>query len=180
MRFEPLDLPGAWLVTTEPAQDSRGYFARTFCEKEFREKGLETRFAQHSTSFTKTVGSIRGLHYQRSPDLETKLVRCTRGAIYDVIVDLRRGSPSFGRWIAIELSADHGTQLYIPRGFAHGFQTLEPDTEILYLISPAYVPGGAAGVRYDDPSLSINWPLPVTEISERDRTLPPFDGMPID
>lgn len=180
MKFEQLDLPGAWLITLDPMRDNRGYFARTFCEDEFGQKGLETRFPQHSTSFTQKAGSIRGLHYQRSPDLETKLVRCTQGAIYDVIVDLRRSSPSFGRWAAVELSSGETSQLYIPRGFAHGFQTLKPNTEILYLISPSYVPGGAAGIRYDDPTISVGWPLPVTDISDRDRTLPAFDGLPID
>jgi dTDP-4-dehydrorhamnose 3,5-epimerase len=120
------------------------------------------------------------LHYQRSPDLEAKLVRCTRGAVYDVIVDLRGRSPTFGRWAAVELTADSQTQLYIPRGFAHGFQTLKNDTELLYLISTPYVPGGAAGIRYDDSTLAVQWPLSVSDISDRDRTLPVFDGSAID
>lgn len=180
MRFQQLELAGAWLIALDPARDNRGHFARTFCEKEFGDMGLETRFAQHSTSFTRNAGSVRGLHYQRAPNLETKLVRCTRGAIYDVIVDLRRFSPTFGRWTAVELAADREVQLYIPPGFAHGFQTLEPDTEILYLISPPYVPGGAAGIKHDDAGLAVAWPLPVTDISDRDCALPPFDGLPID
>lgn len=180
MRFEQLELADAWLIRLEPARDNRGHFARTFCEGEFAERGLETRFPQHSTSFTKNAGALRGLHYQRSPDLEAKLVRCTRGAVYDVIVDLRGQSPTFGRWAAVELTADSQTQLYIPRGFAHGFQTLKNDTELLYLISTPYVPGGAAGIRYDDSTLAVQWPLSVADISDRDRTLPVFDGSAID
>lgn len=180
MKFEQLELSGAWLITLEPARDGRGHFARTFCEVEFGERGLETRFPQHSTSFSRHTGTLRGLHYQRSPHLEAKLVRCTRGSIYDVIVDLRTGSPTFGRWAAAELSADNEVQLYIPRGFAHGFQTLQADTEILYLISTAYVPGAAAGIRYNDPGFGVDWPVPVSAISDRDLSLPSFDGSPID
>lgn len=180
MNFERLELGDAWLITLQPTRDNRGHFARTFCEFEFGQRGLETRFVQHSISFTRAAGTIRGLHYQRSPDLEAKVVRCIRGAIYDVIVDLRRSSATFGRWTAVELSEEAGNQLYIPRGFAHGFQSLRPDAELHYLISTPYVPEKAAGIRYDDPRLAVTWPLAVTEISERDRDLPRFEGSPID
>ena len=179
MNFEELSLHGAWLIGMQPVVDNRGHFVRTFCEAEFGLRGLEHRFTQHSSSFTRSAGTIRGLHYQRSPNLEAKVVRCVRGAIYDVIVDLRKNSPTFGRWAAIELSDENCAQLYIPQGFAHGFQSLKPDSEIHYLISPAYVPEGAAGIRYDDAQLAIEWPLEVTNISERDRGLPVFDGRPI-
>jgi dTDP-4-dehydrorhamnose 3,5-epimerase len=180
MIFESLELRGAWLIRLEPSSDNRGHFARTFCELEFGHRGLETHFSQHSTSYTRKAGTIRGLHYQKSPDLEAKVVRCVRGAIYDVIVDLSRDSPTFGRWTAVELSEESGTQLYIPRGFAHGFQSIRPDAELHYMISTPFVPEKAAGIRYDDATLAITWPLAVTNISDRDRALPRFDGSPID
>ncbi len=180
MIFENTALKGAWLIRLEPFRDNRGHFSRTFCEQEFGERGIETRFSQHSISYTRASGTIRGLHYQRSPDLEAKLVRCVRGAIYDAIVDLRRNSSTFGRWIAVELSEECDTQLYIPRGFAHGFQTIRPDVELHYMISTPYVADKAAGIRYDDAALAIPWPLDVTNISDRDRSLPEFDGLPID
>lgn len=180
MIFESLELGDAWLIRLQPSRDSRGHFARTFCEFEFGQRGLEIRFSQHSASYTRNAGTIRGLHYQSSPNLEAKVVRCVRGAIYDVIVDLRRNSPTFGRWTAVELSEESGTQLYIPCGFAHGFQSIRPDTELHYMISKPYVPDKAGGIRYDDAALAITWPLAVTTLSDRDRALPGFDGSPID
>jgi dTDP-4-dehydrorhamnose 3,5-epimerase len=180
MIFESLELNGAWLIKPQPIHDTRGYFTRTFCEFEFGQRGLETRFVQCSSSYTREMGTIRGLHYQSSPNLEAKVVRCVRGAIYDVVLDLRGGSETFGRWTTVELSEESGTQLYIPCGFAHGFQTIRPDCELHYMISTPYVAEKAAGIRYDDAVLAITWPLAVTNISDRDRGLPSFDGSPID
>lgn len=174
MQFEQTTLPGAHLIRPDPAHDERGFFARTFCVREFSEHGLETTFVQHSTSYNIKRGTLRGMHFQRPPDGEVKLVRCLSGAIWDVIVDLRPGSTSFGRWQGFELTARNRHQLYIPKGFAHGFQTLADDTEVGYLISAFHVPGGACGVRHDDPVLAIDWPLPAVAVSERDRSWPDF------
>ena len=174
MRFESTRLEGAWLVQLEPMHDSRGFFARTFCVDEFQSHGLETRFPQHSISSSSRKGTIRGMHFQREPHSETKLVRCLNGSIWDVIVDLRRESPTFGKWSGFELSAENGAQLYIPKGFAHGFQTLSDDALVNYLISERYEPAAASGVRYDDPAFGIEWPLPVTAISEKDLRWPHF------
>lgn len=172
MRFIETELPGAWIIEPEPVRDLRGFFQRTFCEREFEAAGLETRFVQHSTSHSLRAGTLRGLHFQRQPNAEAKLVSCTKGAIFDVIADLRRTSATFGNWVAVELSADNHRQLYVPKGFAHGFQTLVDDAQVAYLISDFYAPGAADGVRYDDPDLAISWPSPVAAISERDLALP--------
>lgn len=174
MRFHPATLKGAYLIEPEPARDERGAFARTFCEREFAAQGLETRFVQHSSSSSVAKGTLRGMHFQREPHAEVKLVRCVRGGICDVIVDLRPGSPTFQRWEAFELSADNGRQLYIPKGFAHGFQTLVDDTELSYLISAYYVAGASAGYRHDDPAFGIAWPLSVTAIAGKDQAWPLF------
>jgi dTDP-4-dehydrorhamnose 3,5-epimerase len=170
MRFEATELEGAWLIGLEPANDQRGFFARTFCTREFAERGLETTFVQHSTSFSATSGTIRGMHFQREPAAEVKVVSCVRGAIYDVIVDLRKRSPTYRRWQGFGLSAENRRRLYIPAGYAHGFQTLSDDAEVEYLISEFYAPQSASGVRYDDPAFAIEWPLPVTSISEKDQS----------
>lgn len=169
MLFTKTDLHGAWLVEPEPNRDSRGWFARTFCEREFGAQGLETRFPQHSTSQNVERGTLRGMHYQRAPHGEVKLVRCLKGAIWDVIIDLNPDSPTFKRWQGFELSAENMRQLYIPKGFAHGFQTLSDDCQIGYLISEFYAPDAATGVRWDDPAFGIEWPLPVTVMSDKDR-----------
>ena len=174
MRFEATELEGAWLIGLDPASDQRGFFARTFCAREFAEQGLETAFVQHSTSFSTTRGTLRGMHFQHKPADEVKVVSCVRGAIYDVIVDLRKHSPTYRRWQGFELSADNRRRLYIPAGYAHGFQTLSDDAEVEYLISEFYAPGSATGVRYDDPAFAISWPLPVTVISEKDRAWPDY------
>jgi len=181
MIFSETRLAGAYLIDVEKRADERGFFARTWCRAEFAERGLETEFAQHSVSFNATSGTLRGLHFQRPPHGETKLVRCLRGALYDVIVDLRAESPTFRQWAAFELTADSRSTLYIPTGFAHGFQTLEPETEVSYMISAAYAPDAGWGLRYDDPSLGIEWPLPPSCLSERDRSWPYLDssGNPI-
>jgi dTDP-4-dehydrorhamnose 3,5-epimerase len=172
MIFEPLPIPGAFRIRLRPVADERGFFARRFCAETFRDHGLETDFVQRSVSFNIRRGTLRGLHYQASPHAETKLVRCTRGAAFDVLVDLRPGSPGRGTWHGEEISADSGTVLYIPAGVAHGFQTLMEDTEIDYEITPAYVPGAVRGIRFDDPALAIDWPISDAVISERDRALP--------
>ncbi len=176
MIFTKTDLAGAWLVEPEPARDTRGWFARTFCEREFGAHGLETRFPQHSTSQNVQRGTLRGMHFQRAPHAEVKLVRCLKGAIWDVIIDLNPDSPTYRRWQGFELSAENMRQLYIPKGFAHGFQTLKDDCQIGYLISEFYAPDAAAGVRWDDSAFAIEWPLPVSEISDKDRAWPDFAG----
>jgi len=176
MRFLETDLDQAWLIEPEPVGDQRGSFARTFCEREFAKKGLEIRFVQHSVSHSRTAGTLRGMHFQRPPHEEVKLVRCIRGAIYDVIIDLRADSPTRGQWTGFELTDSNMRQLYIPAGFAHGFQTLCDDTEINYLISAFYAPEAASGLRYNDPAFGIEWPLAVSVISEKDRAWPDFAG----
>ena len=172
MRFEPTGLDGAWLVQLAPIRDERGFFARTFCEKEFREHGLVTRFPQHSVSSSSLKATLRGMHFQSEPHAEVKLVRCLSGSIWDVIIDLRAGSPTFRQWRGFELSEQNGSQLYIPKGFAHGFQTLSDDVQVNYLISEFYEPSAATGVRYDDPAFGIAWPLAVTTISDKDMNWP--------
>lgn len=174
MIFTPTDLNGAWLVEPQPFRDPRGWFARTFCEREFAEHGLETRFVQHSTSQNVHKGTLRGMHFQREPHAEVKLVRCLKGAIYDAIIDLRPDSPTFKQTRGFELSAENGRQLYIPKGFAHGFQTLTDECEIGYLISEFYAPEASSGVRYDDPAFALAWPLPISVISDKDRAWPDF------
>lgn len=174
MKFQPTKLRDAHLIQLEPARDQRGFFARTFCVEEFGAHGLEVHYPQHSLSFSTHKGTLRGMHYQCDPGWETKLVRCARGVILDVIIDIRPSSPTYCHWQQFELSAENGCQLYIPKGFAHGFQTLSDDVEVDYLISAAYQPGLARGIRFDDPAFGINWPLPVTEISEKDLNWPIF------
>ena len=174
MRFQATTLRDAWLIDLEPVSDSRGFFARTFCAQEFAANGLDISYPQHSISFSSRVGTVRGMHYQREPHSETKLVRCLKGAIWDVIIDIRPGSPTYRRWQAFELSDTNRRQLYIPRGFAHGLQTLSDDVEVSYLISELYVAEAASGIRHDDPSFSIAWPLPVSAISEKDLLWPDF------
>ena len=172
MRFVPTALAGAYTIEVEPHEDSRGFFARTFCAREFAEHGLETNFVQCSVSMNRTRGTLRGMHYQLPPAGEAKLVRCTAGAIRDVIVDLRQNSQTYLQHFSVELTAQNRCALYVPKTFAHGFQTLEDDTEIFYQMSEFYSPDKSAGVRFDDPKLGIQWPLPVAAIAEKDRTWP--------
>jgi dTDP-4-dehydrorhamnose 3,5-epimerase len=180
MIFTATQLNGAWLIDLEPREDERGFFARMWCRQELAAQGLDTEIAQESLSFNRHCGTVRGLHFQRPPHEETKIVRCTRGGIFDVIVDLRPQSPSYLRWHGFELTADNRNALYVPKGFAHGFQTLDDNAEIVYQISEFYVPDSAAGYRYDDASFGIAWPLPVTVISERDLGWPVFKaGAPV-
>ena len=174
MRFERTELDGAWLIGLEAASDQRGFFARTFYTREFAEHGLKTVFAQHSTSYSTKRGTIRGMHFQRDPAAEVKVVNCVRGAVYDVIVDLRSSSPTYRRWQGFELSGENRRRLYIPPGYAHGFQTLSDDAEVGYLNSEFYAPDSASGVRFDDPAFAVDRPLPVTSISDRDRSWPDY------
>jgi dTDP-4-dehydrorhamnose 3,5-epimerase len=174
MIFEMTQLSGAWLIDVEPKEDKRGFFARTWCRQELAAHNLDTEIAQDSLSFNRHRGTLRGLHFQRSPYEETKIVRCTCGAIFDVIVDLRPDSPSYARWQGFELTARNRRAIYIPKGFAHGFQTLTDDAEVAYQISASYVPDSAGGYRYDDTAFGITWPLAVTMVSERDLEWPAF------
>jgi dTDP-4-dehydrorhamnose 3,5-epimerase len=175
MRFLPTPLSGAFVVEPEPNEDTRGFFARTFCAREFGEKGLASVFVQCSISYNHKRGTLRGLHYQMPPAAEVKLVRCTSGAIYDVIVDLRRDSPTYLQYFGVELSARNRRALYVPEMFAHGLQTLADETEVLYQISEFHAPDKSAGIRYDDPKLKINWPLPVSVMSDKDLKWPRLD-----
>lgn len=174
MEFCPTELHGAYLLRLEPAHDRRGFFARSFCIEEFKAHGLEANYPQHSVSFSARKGTLRGMHYQNAPHSEAKLVRCSRGAILDVIIDIRPDSPTYRNSQGFELSSANGHQLYIPKGFAHGFQTLCDDVEVSYLISAPYRRDSARGIRYDDPLFGLNWPLSITEISEKDLHWPDF------
>jgi dTDP-4-dehydrorhamnose 3,5-epimerase len=177
MHFSQTSIPGAYLVEVEPHEDERGSFERTWCAREFAERGLATRLAQCSLSFNERAGTLRGMHYQLPPRPETKLVRCIRGAIYDVLIDLRPDSPCFKAWVAAELSAHNKRAIYVPEGVAHGFQTLEDASEVMYLISEFYSPEHGRGVRWDDPAFGIEWPAAVARyMSERDRSYPDFSG----
>jgi dTDP-4-dehydrorhamnose 3,5-epimerase len=171
--FTELPLAGAFLIEPERHADERGFFARVWCAREFGDRGLATVFVQSSISFNKRRGTLRGLHLQSPPHAETKLVRCTRGAAFDVLVDLRPESATYKRWHVCELTAENRGTVYIPEGIAHGFQTLSDDTELAYCISTYYEPAAARGVRWDDPTLAIAWPMvPPTVVSEKDRQLP--------
>ncbi len=174
LHFHETKLHGAWLVGFTPARDHRGFFMRTFCAREFADRGLDALFVQHSISHSSAKGTLRGMHFQRAPHGEVKIVTCLRGAIWDVIIDLRPGSATFMRREGFSLSEENRYQLYIPEGFAHGFQTLVPNSEIGYLISAFYVPEAADGVRYDDPLFGIPWPFAPAAMSERDRSWPDF------
>lgn len=174
MIFSATRLHDAWLIDIEPREDERGFFARTWCRQELTAQGLDTELAQESLSFNRHRGTLRGLHFQQPPHEETKIVRCTRGAIFDVIVDLRPRSPTYLHWQGFELTAENRRAIYIPKGFAHGFQTLINDAEISYQISAFYAPESAGGYRYDDVVFGITWPLQVTVTSDRDLDWPPF------
>jgi len=168
MKFVETELKSAFVIEPERLDDERGFFARILCEREFAAHGLETRFVQCSISFNGRKGSLRGMHYQAPPHEEAKLVRCTMGAIYDVIVDLRPASPTFRQWIGVELSAENRRTLYVPKGFAHGFQTLQDNSEVFYQISQFYAPQLARMEPWNDPGLGIRWPLVPTAMSQRD------------
>jgi dTDP-4-dehydrorhamnose 3,5-epimerase len=175
MRFEETRLVGAYLVDLEPRGDERGFFARTFCEREFGERGLPVRFPQCNLSRNEKTGTLRGMHFQaaaRPGDAEAKLVRAVSGAIYDVIVDLRPASPTYLQWIGVELSAETGRALFVPGGFAHGFLTLAPRTDVFYHMSDFYRPDRDRGFRWNDPRFDIRWPTPPAAISARDASYP--------
>jgi dTDP-4-dehydrorhamnose 3,5-epimerase len=172
VKFLPTTLAGAYLIELEPLADERGMFARTFCEREFAEHGLEFRVVQCNTSFNRRRDTLRGMHFQAGAAAEARLVRCTSGAIHDVIVDLRPGSPTRLKWFAAELSADNRRTMFVPRGFAHGFKTLADGCEVFYQMSSAYDAAAASGVRWNDPALGIDWPGGEPIVSERDRGYP--------
>jgi dTDP-4-dehydrorhamnose 3,5-epimerase len=172
MRFTATKLAGAYIIEPQLHKDDRGLFARTYCAREFRDQGLRGTFVQCNTSWNAHAGTVRGLHYQLPPACEAKLVRCTAGSLWDVIVDVRPDSPTYLQYAGVELTAKNRRALYIPEMFAHGFQTLEDGTEVFYQMSEFYAPELAVGLRYDDPQLRISWPLPVVSLSDRDRTLP--------
>lgn len=172
MKFIETRLKGAFIIEPERLEDERGFFARIFCQKEFEAHGLNPRMVQCNISYNKHKGTLRGMHHQAVPMSEAKLVRCTRGAIYDVIIDLRPESPTYCQWLAEELNAENSKMIYIPEGFAHGFQTLEDDTEVFYQMSEFYSPEHARGVRWDDPVFGIEWPLDMKMISEKDQNYP--------
>ena len=176
MIFVETKLKGAYIVELEKREDHRGFFARSWDTNIFEQHGLVGRVVQQNIGFSKITGTIRGLHYQKAPHQETKLVRCTRGAIFDVIVDLRPDSETFQQWLGVKLTMDDNRLLYVPKDFAQGFQSLEDNSEIMYLVSEVYTPAAEAGIRYNDPSIGIEWPLPVSMITEKDANLPDFSG----
>jgi dTDP-4-dehydrorhamnose 3,5-epimerase len=175
MIFLETPLRGAYVIELEKYEDERGFFARSWCAKEFSTKGLDTNLVQCNVSFNKKKGTLRGLHYQLPPHAETKLVRCTKGSLYDVIVDLRANSPTFLKWFGVELAADNYRMLYIPQRFAHGFQTVEDGTEIFYQMSEFYAPQAAKGIRWNDPRLGIAWPEADRTTSQKDQEYADLD-----
>jgi dTDP-4-dehydrorhamnose 3,5-epimerase len=176
MFFTPTELVGAFVIDVQRFEDNRGFFARTWSIDEFESRGLVSAVVQINLSYNRTKGTLRGMHFRHAPYAETKLVRCVRGAIIDVIIDLRPDSPSYKRWLSVELTAENRRALYIPEGFAHGFQTLVDDVEVIYQVSQNYMPNAEGGVRYNDPAFGINWPLPPSEISLKDAQWPDFIG----
>ena len=169
MKFKPLNLAGAFIIDLEKNDDGRGFFARFYCEKEFSNVGLNTNWCQINNSVTAERGTLRGLHFQKAPNAEVKLVRCLNGCIWDVIVDIRNESPSFGKWYAYELSALNRSMMYVPEGFAHGFISMTENVEILYMVSVPYAPASEETLVWDDPSVAINWPIHPRILSEKDR-----------
>ena len=175
MRFDETPIPGAFTVELDRRGDERGFFARVFCEEEFGAAGLPTRFVQVNNSLSAERGTLRGMHYQLAPAAEVKVVRCIRGALWDVVLDLREASPTFGRWYGAELSAENRRMMVVPEGCAHGFVTLEPDTEAFYFVTHPYAPDLERGVRWDDPRFGIEWPIAPIVLSDKDRGHPDFD-----
>jgi dTDP-4-dehydrorhamnose 3,5-epimerase len=175
MLFTPTPLAGAYVVDLEKKGDERGFFARAFCEREFQQHGLIGHFCQVNNSLSAQKGTLRGLHYQLAPKAETKLVRCVRGALYDLILDLRDSSPTLGTSFATELSAENRRMMYVPKGFAHGFLSLADDTEALYFVDEFYSPEHERGIRYNDPTFALAWPMIPTVISDKDKAHPTFD-----
>ena len=176
VKFIRTKLEGAWIVEPDRHEDDRGFFARTWCHRELSEQGLTSTLSQSSISFNRLKGTVRGMHFQHAPHAEAKLVRCTAGSILDVIVDLRPGSPTFMSHFAVRLDARLGNAIYVPEGMAHGFQTTEDESEVLYYISVDFHPESAGGIRWNDPAVRIEWPLPISAISERDATYPDYSN----
>lgn len=172
MKFTGLEIPGSFLIDLEPFVDDRGFFARAWCADEFAAAGIDAAFVQANIGRNKHRGTLRGLHYQEAPHAEAKLVRCTRGAVYDVLVDLRPESPTYRAWFGSELSAENHRMLFVPEGCAHGYQSLTDDAEVYYQVSSRYAPGAERGIRYDDPAIGVRWPLPISNISPKDRAWP--------
>ncbi len=175
MIFKKTDLKDAYLIELEKLGDERGFFARSYCKKEFQEQGIDHAIVQSNISYNKFRHTLRGMHYQAEPHGEAKLIRCSKGGIYDVIIDVCPDSPTFKRWISIELNEENGRMLYVPKGFAHGFLTLENDTEVIYEVSEYYTPGAEEGIMYDDPVFDIPWPAEAEVISEKDQQWPAFE-----
>lgn len=174
MIFSETRLKGAFVIDPERLEDERGFFARSWCEREFKDHGIETKFVQCNISFNKKIGTLRGMHYQAAPYEEAKLIRCTMGAIYDVIVDLRPNSLTYREWVYTELTSDNRRMIYVPKGFAHGFLTLTDNSEIFYMMSESYVHGFGRGIKWNDPVLGITWPAEVRVISSQDQSYPDF------
>lgn len=179
MIFEPTPLDGAWVVSLDPFEDDRGYYARAYCRKEFEEHGIEPIVVQVNTVFSKRAGTLRGMHYQADPCPETKFVRCIRGSLYDVIVDMRPESPTYLKWFGIELTESNRKMVFVPGNFAHGFLTLEDNTEACYMVGEYYAPDCERGFRHNDPAAGIEWPRPVEVISEKDLQWPLLEGIQI-
>ena len=176
MKFVPTQLQGAFIVEPEPQSDERGFFARLYCHREFQRQGLNEPMVQSSVSHNAVAGTLRGMHFQSPPSREAKLVRCQQGRMFDVIVDLRPSSSTFMQHIGVELDSGTHNALYVPAGFAHGFQTLEPNTDVFYMMTDYYEPRLSAGARFDDPAFDIDWPLPISVIATRDREYKDFDA----
>lgn len=174
MIFTSTKLQGAFIIDLKKIEDDRGFFARTFCANEFAERGIESKFVQANTSLSYKKGTLRGMHFQNSPYEEDKLVRCTKGALYDVIIDLRKNSPTYKQWIGVELTENNHRALFVPKGFGHGFITLEDNSEANYLVSQFYAPGAENGIRFNDPQFNIKWPIEPVVISDKDRNHPDF------
>lgn len=177
MLFTSTKIPGAYLIEVEKREDHRGFFARAWCEREFAEHGLNSRWAQANIAYNRHRGTLRGMHYQVAPHEEVKLVRCTRGAIHDVIIDLRPASPTNMQWLGVDLRAENYSMLYVPEGCAHGYLTLEDHTDVAYQVSHPYAPHAERGLRYDDPAFKIRWPIDVPVISQKDRNWPDFHAI---
>jgi dTDP-4-dehydrorhamnose 3,5-epimerase len=174
LKFTETSLKGAYVIEINKLEDERGFFGRSWCANEMKAHGLKTNIAQANTSFSKKKGTLRGMHYQNDPYQETKLIRCTRGAIFDVIIDLRPESPTYKKWYGVQLTQDNYKMLYVPEDFAHGFITLTDDSEVTYLVTQFYTPGAEAGIRWDDAQFDIKWPVSPTVISDKDRNHPDY------
>jgi dTDP-4-dehydrorhamnose 3,5-epimerase len=175
MIFNKTELEDAYIIELQEFNDERGFFARAFCEKEFKDHGIDFRVVQANTSYSSKKHTLRGMHYQEKPHQEAKLIKCTKGAIYDVIIDMRPDSPTFKKWAGVELTEQNRKMIYVPEGFAHGFLTLEDDTEVYYPVTESYTPGAEKGIRWDDPAFNIDWPAKAAIISAKDKSWPLFD-----